>query len=230
MMVITLFLSCPHTCLTLFFSDSWDSDDELLANHVVVLPPANLPTNDWDDDLQDGWDEDLLPYQPTTEWDIDEEEMQAGLDDGFLPYQPNTDWDSIDEMLANHVVVMPPDEHQAGGGGVDRHVTVTNTFQQYGKSITATVASYNVKFRDLDDIDNIDNFTERAFDHVLDKTFEGAKPNDCVGLEIRHPGLNSAIKIPFSTRHKLDGATLMREIARVQQSNEQFNLDDAMVW
>lgn len=67
-------------------------------------------------------------------------------------------------------------------------------------------------------------------DYVLDRVFPDAQPQDLIGLEIRHPGLDIPILIPFNPRRVLDAETLLRFIEEVLQSNTQFELDENMVW
>ena len=57
-----------------------------------------------------------------------------------------------------------------------------------------------------------------------------AAPEDRVGLQIRHPGLDHPILIPFRRRDQIDAETILRHMEEVQQSNTTFHLDDEMAW
>ena len=57
-----------------------------------------------------------------------------------------------------------------------------------------------------------------------------AAPEDRVGLQIRHPGLDKPILIPFRQRDQLDAETILKHMEAVQQSNTTFRLDDEMAW
>lgn len=56
------------------------------------------------------------------------------------------------------------------------------------------------------------------------------QPQDLLGLQIRHPGLDRPILIPFRPRFKLDAETILHHIEEVLQSNTKFLLDERMVW
>lgn len=51
-----------------------------------------------------------------------------------------------------------------------------------------------------------------------------------MGLQIRHPGLDKPILIPFRPREKLDAETILRHIEEVLQSNKEFSIDARMSW
>ena len=70
----------------------------------------------------------------------------------------------------------------------------------------------------------------QAFDHILDNVFEGVQPQDRVGLQIRHPGLEHPIPIPFRRRDQLDANVVLHHIENVQQSRVDFHIDDQMIW
>ena len=113
---------------------------------------------------------------------------------------------------------------------VDAHMTCSKTFEQNVKRLKTTGTAYNVQFRDLDDVQDIHAFFAQATDSLLDQAFSDAKANDRVGLEIRHPGLDTPILIPFGKRSVLDAETIVRHLEQVQQSKTEFNIDEKMVW
>lgn len=70
----------------------------------------------------------------------------------------------------------------------------------------------------------------QALDFVLDQVFNDAQQQDQIGIEIRHPGLDRPILIPFRQRDMLDAETILKYIEEAAQSNLTFTLDENMVW
>lgn len=70
----------------------------------------------------------------------------------------------------------------------------------------------------------------QALDYLLDHIFNDTQEQDQIGIEIRHPGLDRPILIPFRPRNLLDAETILKFIEEIVQSNTTFSLDDDMIW
>ena len=82
------------------------------------------------------------------------------------------------------------------------------------------------RFHDLDGIGDIHAFARQAIDTLLDQQFANAHPQDRVGMQINHPGLNTPILIPFRAREQLNADTIVEHIEAVEQSDTDFSLDE----
>ncbi|CAC5402762.1 unnamed protein product [Mytilus coruscus] len=90
--------------------------------------------------------------------------------------------------------------------------------------------TYDVKFSDklqnkklMDIVDDLHNI----FDDVLGQVREGSQDNSLSRLIIEHNGLTDPIVVPLQELNKMDASTVMDEIGKVLQSNEELPVDDS---
>ncbi len=92
-----------------------------------------------------------------------------------------------------------------------------------------TGKAYLLKWKNMDECHDVESMVQQVFQQLIDQFFEEGKPQDRVGVEIRHPSLDKHILVPFTNREKLTGEKLLLWIEKVQQSKEELNFDDQMV-
>ena len=73
-------------------------------------------------------------------------------------------------------------------------------------------------------------FVQQAFGAILERCLVGVGPSARVGLEIRHPGLNTTFYVPFGRRDQLNADTIAQKIEDVLNSDNDFSLDEQMIW
>jgi hypothetical protein len=82
----------------------------------------------------------------------------------------------------------------------------------------------------MENLVDVHGFARDAMGALLAKVLEGVKPSDKVGIEVKHPGLQTDILIPLLRRDKLNADTIAQYIADVEQSRGEFSLDEQMQW
>ena len=92
-----------------------------------------------------------------------------------------------DEELAALLEEWEPDTAQVGGAlNIEEHVQISQTYEQQVKRLKTTGRAYDVQFQNIEDVPDLHQFMLRAFEYLLDRAFEGARPHDRVGIEIRY--------------------------------------------
>jgi hypothetical protein len=75
--------------------------------------------------------------------------------------------------------------------------------------------AHRVRFRNLHNINNINEFLLEALQHVINNIFADMHDDDRLGLQINHPGLDRPILIPFCRYDQLDAESVLRRIQKV---------------
>jgi len=67
----------------------------------------------------------------------------------------------------------------------------------------------------MDEAADAEGVLQGIFNDILQRSAEAGLPNDRIGIEIRHPSLETPILIPFRKREDLSGDQFLHEIERV---------------
>ena len=89
--------------------------------------------------------------------------------------------------------------------------------------------SFEVKFTDQfqnKKLSEIHDDLHKLFDDVLNEVRQGALGNSLGRVIIEHKGLSNPIVVPLRELDKIDGSTVMDEITKVLQSNEELSVYD----
>ncbi|MCP4549576.1 MAG: hypothetical protein GY835_24230, partial [bacterium] len=68
----------------------------------------------------------------------------------------------------------------------------------------------------------------QVFHRLIGHVFADGQDGDRVGMEIKHPGLDKSILVPFSTPARLTADKLMTWIEKIRQSKKGLALDEEM--
>ncbi|VDI05619.1 Hypothetical predicted protein [Mytilus galloprovincialis] len=123
----------------------------------------------------------------------------------------------------------PSDQYGAGDDNPTTHTFHKKRERTYANN-GATDITYEVKFSNqlqnkklTDIVDDLHN----VFDDVLDQVRVGSQDNSLARLIIEHNGLTDPIVVPLQELHTMDASTVMDEISKVLQSNEELPVDDS---
>uniref|UniRef100_A0A915IAW3 Uncharacterized protein n=1 Tax=Romanomermis culicivorax TaxID=13658 RepID=A0A915IAW3_ROMCU len=87
--------------------------------------------------------------------------------------------------------------------------------------------NYSLQFRNLDQLNNLNNQMVPIFQRIIDRVSNGVDENALMGFSFGHPDLKSGqILIPFRPKHALTGDLVLNTINAVLQSNEQIQIDN----
>ncbi|CAG2203034.1 unnamed protein product [Mytilus edulis] len=123
----------------------------------------------------------------------------------------------------------PSDQYGAGDDNPTTHTFHKKRERTYANN-GATDITYEVKFSNqlqnkklTDIVDDLHN----VFDDVLDQVRVGSQDNSLARLIIEHNGLTDPIVVPLQELNTMDASTVMDEISKVLQSNEELPVDDS---
>ena len=142
------------------------------------------------------------------------------------------------------------EKHQIGGGRKrprvdteDDHVTkrlkkgddprkfysINKIRQQYMVKFKTPAATYKISFKDIEVMEDVLSTLKRMFTAIFQDVTNGAKSKDLVRVVVQSPSLDYPIIIPFLRLQELTADRFMSEIERVQQSNEEFVIDESLI-
>ena len=79
------------------------------------------------------------------------------------------------------------DDGQIGGAlNIAEHVEIIPWFEQHVMRLRTTGSAFRVRFHNLGNIGDVHEFLMAAIQHLLDLAFDGAGPEDRVGVEIKY--------------------------------------------
>lgn len=96
------------------------------------------------------------------------------------------------------------------------------------KRFNTEATGYNVHFKNINKVEDWFNFFPDLFDDLIARTTSGCMENDRVGIEINHPSLDTPVLVPFMPHSELNSDKVLSVVERVQQSNTNFEFNDAM--
>lgn len=124
---------------------------------------------------------------------------------------------------------VPQNQYGAGVDTPSTHKISKKRERIYTKN-GAIDTTYDVKFSDNlqnKKLMNIVDDLHKIFDDVLGQVREGSQDNSLARLIIEHNGLTDPIVVPLQELKKMDASTVMDEIGKVLQSNEELPVDDS---
>ena len=120
-------------------------------------------------------------------------------------------------------------QYGAGDNNPTTHTFRKKRERTYTKNGAIDI-TYEVKFSNqlqnkklMDIVDDLHN----VFDDVLSQVREGSQDNSLARLIIEHNGLTDPIVVPLQELNTMDASTVMDEISKVLQSNEELPVDDS---
>ncbi len=94
-----------------------------------------------------------------------------------------------------------------------------------------TVAStYKVSFKDIEVTEDILTTLKKLFQAIFKDLTTGSKSEDLVRMTVQSPSIDYPIVIPFMKVTELSADRFMAEIERVLQSNEDFVIDESLIF
>ena len=93
-----------------------------------------------------------------------------------------------------------------------------------------TASVYKVKFKDVEVTDDVLSALKVLFSSLFDEMTKGSKSNDLVMMTIQSPSLDYPIVIPMDKLSTLTTDRFMAELERVLQSNEEFVIDESLIF
>lgn len=116
----------------------------------------------------------------------------------------------------------------AGDGG-SMHTFRKKRERTYAKN-GAIDTTYEVTFTDRlknKNLIEISDELHNVFDNVLDSVREGSQDNSLARVVIDHKGLSDPIIVPLQKLDDMNASTVMDEIGKVLQSNDELPVDDS---
>ncbi|XP_045215064.2 uncharacterized protein LOC123565260 [Mercenaria mercenaria] len=107
---------------------------------------------------------------------------------------------------------------------------ITKINEQRMEKFKTTSSTYKVTFKDLEVTYDVSATLERLFNAIFEDLTRGAKPEDLIRLVIQSPTLDYPIVIPFLRIPELTTERFMGEVERVLQSNEDFTIDEGLMF
>ena len=108
--------------------------------------------------------------------------------------------------------------------------TISKLKEQHMKKFSTTASTYKVNFKDLDVAEDVLTTLKRLFTAIFSDLTRGTKSEDLVRLTVQSPSLDYPIIIPFLRITELTADRFMSEIERVLQSNEDFTIDESLIF
>ena len=71
---------------------------------------------------------------------------------------------------------------------------------------------------------------KKMFTSILNQLTDGSKPQDLIRMMVQSPSLDYPIVIPFLRIPELTVDRFMSEIERVLQSNDEFSIDESLIF
>jgi hypothetical protein len=130
--------------------------------------------------------------------------------------------DTLDRWLAD-----PTHAINQYGAALDDHIIVSETYRQRIKRFGTEGFSFDIRFRDLDTINDISALIYRSITATL-RHIQRGQPLDRVGIQVSHAALDPPILIPFRPLSDVTPSSILRFIEEVAQSNQQFELDEGL--
>ena len=96
--------------------------------------------------------------------------------------------------------------------------------------LRTTASVYKVKFKDIEVTDDVLSALKVFFSSLFDEMTKGSKSNDLVMMTIQNPSLDYPIVIPMDKLSTLTTDRFMAELERVLQSNEEFVIDESLIF
>ena len=91
-------------------------------------------------------------------------------------------------------------------------------------------STYKVLFKDIEVTEDVLSTLKRMFAAIIEDLTKGAKSTDLVRLTVQSPSLDYPIVIPFVRTPELTVDRFMAEIESVLQSNEDFMIDESLLF
>ena len=108
--------------------------------------------------------------------------------------------------------------------------TISKVKDQWIPKIRTTASVYKVKFKDIEVTDDVLSALKILFSFLFDEMTKGSKSDDLVMMTIQSPSLGYPIVIPMDKLSTLTTDRFMAELERVLQSNEEFVLDESLIF
>jgi len=102
--------------------------------------------------------------------------------------------------------------------------------EQRMEKFKTTQSTYRVTFRDIEVTDDIVAAIRTLFSAVLEDLVRGGSPTDLIRMAVHSSSLDFPIVIPFGPVPTLTADRFMSEIERVLQSNEDFVIDESLLF
>ncbi|XP_045210544.2 uncharacterized protein LOC123561948 [Mercenaria mercenaria] len=111
---------------------------------------------------------------------------------------------------------------------VSNYYNIKERMERKSRKFKTQSKVYDVTFRSYD---KPFEFTHDLFNSMVHEMKDrcNAMPRDKVRISITHPKLNLGIHVPFDDVSNVTGETLLNEIERVVQSNEEFKIHDGQM-
>jgi len=102
--------------------------------------------------------------------------------------------------------------------------------EQRMNKFRATSTSYKVTFKDIEVTEDVLSTLKKLFKAIIVELTKTSKTDDLVRLTVQTPSLDYPIVIPFMKVIELTVDRFMSEIERVLQSNEDFVIDESLLF
>ncbi|XP_052806406.1 uncharacterized protein LOC128235642 [Mya arenaria] len=111
-----------------------------------------------------------------------------------------------------------------------QYYAVTKIKEQHMSKFKTTASTYKVNFKDIEVTEDVLNAMKKLFASILMDLTKGSKSEDLVRLTVQSPSLDYPIVVPFIRVPQLTVDRFMAEIERVLQSNEDFVIDESLLF
>ena len=108
--------------------------------------------------------------------------------------------------------------------------TIQKIKEQRMEKFKTTASTYKVNFKDIEITEDIMNTLKKLFQAIFQRLTKDAKSDDLVRLTVQSPSLDYPIVIPFLRLPQLSVDRFLAEIERVLQSNEDFVIDESLIF